>query len=410
MKRNNYLALVMTAALFAGVLLISALLPRPKTAGGGSQSAATPAQAALRSAAPDGMRGVWVTYMELGMQYEDDKSEAAFRAKMETIADTCAAFGLNTLFVQVRPFCDALYRSALFPASHVLTGEQGKDAGYDALQIICEVCRSRELRVHAWVNPYRVTAGQTPERLSTGNPVIKDETLVLKTESGMILDPSNAKARRLITDGVKEIVEHYDVDGVQFDDYFYPEDVGDADSRQYQAYRDSVGADAAMDLAAWRCWNVNLLLSETCLTVHRAKPAAVFGVSPQGGLDNNTALSADVVSWCETRGYADYICPQLYYSPDNPALGFEAALDAWTALSFSDSVRLYGGLAGYKAGTDADEGTWQSRTDILADELNILKKNQKVSGFLLYSYTSLVSEEARDEMKALKEVLSSGRS
>lgn len=408
MKQTKYFSIMLTAVLFAAILTVSALLPHGQHHTAGKSAAATPDLAASRSQAPDDMRGVWVTYMELSMQYEDDKSEAAFRAKFQAIADNCFRFGFNTLFVQVRPFCDALYASKLFPASHVLTGEQGKDAEYDALQIICDICRSRGLRVHAWVNPYRVTAGQTPEKLSAGNPVIKDETLALKAESGIILDPSSAKARRLITDGVREIVENYEVDGVQFDDYFYPEDIGSADSKQYQAYCDSAG-DKAMDLAAWRCCNVNLLLSEIYLAVHRAKPSAVFGVSPQGSVENNAVLSADVISWCEKRGYIDYICPQLYYSPDNPVLGFEAALQQWTALSFSESVRLYGGLAGYKAGTDADEGTWQNRTDILAGELNVLKKNQKVSGFLLYSYTSLLSEAAHDEMKALKETLSAAQ-
>lgn len=405
MKQTKYFSILFTAVLFAAILTVSALLPHGQHSTAGKSAAATPDTATSRSQAPDDMRGVWVTYMELSMQYEDDKSEAAFRAKFQAIADNCSHFGFNALFVQVRPFCDALYASKLFPPSHVLTGEQGKAAEYDALQIICDICRKRGLRVHAWVNPYRVTADQTPEKLSAGNPVIKDETLALKSESGIILDPSNAKTRQLITDGVREIVENYDVDGIQFDDYFYPEDIGNADSKQYQAYCDSAG-DAAMDLAAWRCSNVNLLLSETYLAVHRANPSAVFGVSPQGNVENNAVLSADVVNWCEKRGYIDYICPQLYYSPDNPALGFEAALKEWTALSFSESVRLYGGLAGYKAGTDADEGTWQNRTDVLTKELNMLNTNQKVSGFLLYSYTSLQSEEASREMAALQKALS----
>ena len=107
----------------------------------------------------------------------------------------------------------------------------------------------------------------------------------------------------------------------------------------------------------------------------------------------------DCVSWCEKRGFADYICPQIYFSPDNPAKGFEEALDEWEALDLSDGVRLYVGLAGYKAGSEEDAGTWLGKTDVLATELNILRKKNKVKGFMLYGYASLHDEQAQAEME-----------
>ncbi len=402
MNRNKPVALLITALLLTAALVCGVIHVRRQPSAPVILQTATGDEIPPWGTAPDGMRGIWINYMELSMAYETDKSEAAFRRKFEAIAADCAAFGCDTLFVQVRPFCDALYASKLFPPSHVLSGEQGKSAGYDALQIMCDICRSKGLHIHAWVNPYRVTANDTPAQLAAEHPVIKDETLVLVTESGMILDPSNAKARQLITDGVREIVENYAVDGVQFDDYFYPEDIGNADEPSYQAYAATVPQDKAMDMATWRQANVSLLLSETLIAVHRAKPNAVFGVSPQGNLANNAVLYADVKSWCTVRGFVDYICPQLYFSPDNPALGFEAALADWTALDYAEGVRLYVGLAGYKAGTDADEGTWETRTDILKEEVNILKKNEKVSGWVLYSYASLHDEAAQEELNHLQ--------
>lgn len=351
------------------------------------------------------MRGVWITYMELSMAAESDKSEGAFRRKFEKLAADCKGFGLNTLIVQVRPFCDALYESDLFPASHILSGTQGVGAGYDALAVMCEIAEKNNLKIHAWVNPYRVTANETPKELSEDNPYVKHPEWCLKCESGIILDPSNENARQLILDGVEEIVKNYAVDGVQFDDYFYPTDIGNADKAQYEAYLQSVPQERAMDLETWRRFNVSLLVSETYLNVHRVRDDMVFGISPQGNLANNQKLCADVENWCAKRGFLDYICPQIYFSLDNPALEFEKALSDWTALDFADNVRLYVGLAGYKAGTEADQGTWLESGNILAEEYMILKKNQRVNGMMLYSAASLNDSDAQTEMQALKTAL-----
>ena len=406
LRKNKPVSIIIAVTLLAATLAISALSTRRRVPQKPVQTSATPSQAVTPATAPDDMRGVWITYMELSMENEADKSEAAFRKKFEAIADDCLSFGFNTLIVQVRPFCDALYPSKLYPASHILTGEQGKAPGYDALKIMCESCQKRGLSLHAWINPYRVTASQTPARLSADNPYRQNPSIGIQTASGIILDPADEAARQLILDGVKEIVSQYPVDGIHFDDYFYPTDIGDADSAAYEAYRRTVPQDAAMDLADWRKANVNLLIAETYLTVHRYSQTAVFGISPQGNLGNNAQLYADVESWCRAKGYLDYICPQLYFSPDNPALRFADALGEWTATELAADVKLYVGLAGYKAGTDADEGTWQGHDDILSQELIILNSNQKVNGFMLYSYSALHDEAAKNEMQNLKKGLS----
>ena len=401
LKKSKPLSILVAALMLAAMLIISVATARPKQKPAAADTAATVSQASdsTPDETRDDMRGIWVTYMELSMEYESDQSEAAFRRKFEAIAEDCKVSGFNTLIVQVRPFCDALYQSKLFPASHVLSGEQGKSLGYDPLRIMCAICQKRGLRLHAWVNPYRVTVNQTPAQLSDNNPYVKDPSLGIETESGIILDPSNERARQLIVDGVREIAENYAVDGIQFDDYFYPTDIENLDHAQYQAYAATVKEGEPMDLAQWRRENVNLLLAQVYLAVHRAKENVVFGVSPQGNLQNNEVLYADVVRWCEKQGYVDYICPQIYFSPDNPAMGFETALDEWQALNIADSVRLYVGLAGYKAGSDEDAGTWLGKDDVLATELNILRKKNKVKGFLLYGYASLRAEQAQAEMQ-----------
>lgn len=353
----------------------------------------------------DEMRGVWISYIELSMEKESDKSEQAFRSKFEKIAENSKGYGLNTLIVQVRPYGDALYKSDYYPWSHILTGTQGKNPGYDPLKIMCEISRKYGLQIHAWVNPYRVTLNETPKRLSSDNPYVKNKNLGLTTESGTILDPSDKEARELITNGVIEIVKNYDIDGIQFDDYFYPEDIVECDSKSYESYVSEVGEKNSMNLDNWRLANVNILICDTYRAIHSESNNVVFGISPQGNIYNNKKLYADVKSWCNCRGFVDYICPQIYFSTENPALTFENALESWSTLDYDENVKLYVGLAGYKAGTNDDEGTWAESSSILADEYKILESNEKSEGFMIYSYYSLISDESREEMQNLRNLL-----
>lgn len=348
------------------------------------------------------MRGVWVSYMELSMENESSKTQKAFEDKFTEIAQKCRESGFNTLIVQVRPFCDALYKSSYFPWSHILTGTQGENPQYDALQIMCDICKENNLKIHAWINPYRVSSNETPKKLSDNNPYIKNSEIGIKTDNGIFLDPSNETAQQLISDGVQEIAENYDVDGIQFDDYFYPTEDESFDKKQYKAYIEKYGKENSMSLDNWRMQNVNTLICKVYRTIKSVDSSVEFGISPQGNIGNNDGLYADVKSWCTCKGFADYICPQIYFSLENPALTFEDCLDSWTSLDFDKNVKLYVGLGGYKAGNgEYDEETWLLSDSILADEYDILRNNKSVRGFMLYSYNSLEDDTAKKEINNL---------
>lgn len=348
------------------------------------------------------MRGVWVSYMELSMENESSKTQKAFEDKFTEIAQKCRESGFNTLIVQVRPFCDALYKSSYFPWSHILTGTQGENPQYDALQIMCDICKENNLKIHAWINPYRVSSNETPKKLSDYNPYIKNSEIGIKTDNGIFLDPSNETAQQLICDGVKEIAENYDVDGIQFDDYFYPTEDESFDKKQYEAYIEKYGKENSMSLDNWRMQNVNTLICKVYRTIKSVDSSVEFGISPQGNIGNNDGLYADVKSWCTCKGFADYICPQIYFSLENPALTFEDSLDSWTSLDFDENVKLYVGLGGYKAGNgEYDEKTWLLSDSILADEYDILRNNKSVRGFMLYSYSCLEDDTAKKEINNL---------
>lgn len=348
------------------------------------------------------MRGVWVSYMELSMENESSKTQKAFEDKFTEIAQKCRESGFNTLIVQVRPFCDALYKSSYFPWSHILTGTQGENPQYDALQIMCDICKENNLKIHAWINPYRVSSNETPKKLSDNNPYIKNSEIGIKTDNGIFLDPSNETAQQLISDGVKEIAENYDVDGIQFDDYFYPTEDESFDKKQYESYIEKYGKENSMSLDNWRMQNVNTLICKVYRTIKSVDSSVEFGISPQGNIGNNDGLYADVKSWCTCKGFADYICPQIYFSLENPALTFEDCLDSWTSLDFDENVKLYVGLGGYKAGNgEYDEETWLLSDSILADEYDILRNNKSVRGFMLYSYSCLEDDTAKKEINNL---------
>ena len=405
MKNKKIVPIIVSVIAMLSVICISSLTIEkpPKKQNDINNIAALSSKATADTPESDEeMRGVWVSYMELSMENESSKTQKAFEDKFTEIAQKCRESGFNTLIVQVRPFCDALYKSSYFPWSHILTGTQGENPQYDALQIMCDICKENNLKIHAWINPYRVSSNETPSKLSDENPYIKNPEIAIKTDNGIFLDPSNETAQQLICDGVKEIAENYDVDGIQFDDYFYPTEDESFDKKQYAAYIEKYGKENCMSLDNWRMQNVNTLICKVYRTIKSVDSSVEFGISPQGNIDNNDGLYADVKSWCTCKGFADYICPQIYFSLENPALTFEDCLDSWTSLDFDEDVKLYVGLGGYKAGNgEYDEETWLLSDSILADEYDILRNNKSVRGFMLYSYNSLEDDTAKKEINNL---------
>lgn len=405
MKNKKIVPIIVSVIAMLSVICISSFTREkpPKKQNDTNNIAALSSKATADTPESDEeMRGVWVSYMELSMENESSKTQKAFEDKFTEIAQKCRESGFNTLIVQVRPFCDALYKSSYFPWSHILTGMQGENPQYDALQIMCDICKENNLKIHAWINPYRVSSNETPKKLSDNNPYIKNSEIGIKTDNGIFLDPSNETAQQLISDGVKEIAENYDVDGIQFDDYFYPTEDESFDKKQYEAYVEKYGKENSMSLDNWRMQNVNTLICKVYRTIKSVDSSVEFGISPQGNIGNNDGLYADVKSWCTCKGFADYICPQIYFSLENPALTFEDCLDSWTSLDFDENVKLYVGLGGYKAGNgEYDEETWLLSESILADEYDILRNNKSVRGFMLYSYNSLEDDTAKKEINNL---------
>ena len=340
-------------------------------------------------------RAMWVSYLE--WQQFDFSSAEAFRAGAEEMMANCADLGLNTVIAQVRPFADALYPSQYFPWSHLCTGTQGQDPGFDPLSILIETAHAQGLELEAWLNPYRVQLNASlPGQLAENNPAVTSPELVKQAGEGLYFDPSSETVRQLIVDGVTEIVTNYDVDGIHFDDYFYPTTEASFDEAEYAAS----GTSLSLSLEDWRRDNVNQLVKAVYDAIKAVKPEVRFGISPQGNMDNNyNGQYSDVALWLSTPGYVDYILPQLYWgygyttSGGQTRFAFENITKEWAALERAEGVALYFGLGAYRIG-DGDGGNydnavtqWQSGHN-LADMI-ATGREVGADGYVLYRYDFL---------------------
>ena len=357
------------------------------------------------------LRAVWVPFMTLDMSKADDQSEGAFREKFSTIIKGALDYSMNALIVHVHPFGDALYASEYYPWSHILTGTQGKDPGYDPLEIMVEMAHEAGLEIHAWMNPLRIQASSTPSALSQDNPAVlwkedpEKSKWIVQTEDGIFYNPAYEGVRQYIAEGAAEIASKYAVDGIHFDDYFYPTEDEKFDAEEYAAYKKEVSSSGSpLSLQEWRCANINALVSLVYQKIKEANPAVIFGIAPQGNIQNDLNMGANVEVWCKAKGYVDYICPQLYVNFENKALPFETAAEEWEKMVTCEDVKLCLGLAVYKAGSDEDDGTWKNSSDILARQVS-LGREMKCSGFMFYSWEYLSSEQTQEEVQNVMKIL-----
>lgn len=344
------------------------------------------------------VRAVWFSYFELEALLKG-KSQSAFTAAAGEAFDRCAAFGLNTVLVQVRPYGDAIYPSDYFPWSYLATGTEGGDPGFDPLAILIREAHNRGLAIEAWINPYRVRNANYNKALSDDNPAkeLLKSGDAISYNGGIYYNPASAKAQKLIVNGVKELVENYRLDGIHFDDYFYPTTDTAFDADAYSAYKAGGGS---LSLANWRRQQVDALVQAVYQTVHAAGEGVVFGISPQGNLDiNYNSQYIDVARWLSQPGYVDYICPQIYYGFENGTCPYEETVEAWNQLLKADGISLYVGLAPFKIGLEdswagSGKGEWQQNSNLLSRMVDCARKQSAYQGFALFRYDSLFAPAA----------------
>lgn len=349
------------------------------------------------------LKGVWLSCYELDFS---DKSEKGFTENISRIFSDIKAKGFNAVFVHIRSHSDAYYKSDYFPSSAFIANFQGDKLSYDPLETMCYFAKIFKLQIHAWINPFRITSTNDISGLSKSNPafnLIKTKSRKVRSANGgYYYNPAYKSVRKLILNGVEEVAKKYEVDGIHFDDYFYPTTEKDFDDKEYSEYKKSTNSKAS--LYDFRRENINKLVKSVYDVCH--KYGKNFGISPHCSFYYNfNTQYADIEKWCKEDGYIDYIAPQIYFgfetaekTEDNQPLRFKECLNYWLERTYNKPVFI--GLALYKCGTD---GEWSDSKDIIARQIKYLN-TKPTNGFIIFSYSYLKKnkQETKNLVKAIK--------
>ena len=318
----------------------------------------------------------------------------------------------NAVLVQVRTAGDAFYPSKFAPISRYLTGKEGDmgDLDEDPLKWMIDASHQRGLEFHAWINPYRATFDLQTEVLAPEHDFFQHPDWMVPYGKKFYYNPGLPAVREHVVEVISELVARYDVDGIHFDDYFYPYKIqGEqfADALAYAAYR-----EPGQSLEDWRRGNISTLVRETHKTIKELKPWVQFGISPFGVWRNRSAdpagsdtragqtnfdhLFADPLEWSR-EGWVDYLAPQLYWSMDYPPASHRKLMEWWA--NAVPKTPLFIGNGAYKIRNNADEA-WEAKQE-LPDQLVLARKTKNIRGNIFFSAGSLMKSN-RDIARFLR--------
>ncbi|MEH0421945.1 glycoside hydrolase family 10 protein [Streptomyces sp. B21-083] len=344
------------------------------------------------------LRGMWLaTVTNRDWPSKQGLSATQQRAELITHLDTAVSRRLNAVFLQVRPTADALWPSPYEPWSQVLTGTQGKDPGWDPLGTAVEEAHARGLELHAWFNPYRVANNTDPSKLIASHPARRHPDWVVPYGGKLYYNPGLPEVRSFVQDAMLDAVRKYDIDGVHWDDYFYPYPVAGQtfdDDAEYATY-----GGAFPDRASWRRDNIDKLVQETAARIEAVRPDADFGISPFGvwrnaatdplgsdtraGVQTYDDLYADTRKWVR-ENWIDYICPQIYWNIGFAAADYAELLPWWADVAKGTGTKLYVGEALYKAGDPAQPAAWQDPAE-LSRHLTLAQNYPEARGHVFFA-------------------------
>ncbi|HLH53164.1 MAG TPA: family 10 glycosylhydrolase [Verrucomicrobiae bacterium] len=292
------------------------------------------------------IRGVWLASVgNIDWPSTNGLNTAQQKAELISYLDAAEKLNLNTIILQVRPACDALYASSLEPWSEYLTGTMGRapEPYYDPLAFAIQEAHRRGLELHAWFNPYRARHVAAKSPISPNHISRTHPEWVRRYGKSLWLDPGEKGVQQYSLKVIMDVVRRYDIDGVHLDDYFYPYKEQDASKRELEfpdeASWRKYGAGGRLSREDWRRENVDAFVHEVYQSVKAAKPWVKFGISPFGiwrpanppqirGLDAFTVLHADSRKWL-ANGWVDYLVPQLYWGFAPPETSFPVLLKWW---------------------------------------------------------------------------------
>jgi len=344
------------------------------------------------------MRAVWIaTVTNIDWPISRFDAVAKQKTDLTNLLDNLQSAGINCVIFQIRPECDALYVSSIEPWSYWLTGQQGKipDPFYDPLEFAITEAHARGMELHAWFNPYRAERSVGSYALSPNHVVYQhpDWILYFSKINQNLLDPGLQSVRDFVTEVIVDVVSRYNVDGVHFDDYFYPypnssvefPGITTEDAATFANY-----PRGFTDIGDWRRDNVNLLVAQVNGGIKSIKPYVKFGISPFGiwkngvpagiiGLDAYSEIYADALSWISSN-IIDYLTPQLYW-PFGGNQDYGKLLPWWAGQM--NERHLYPGQAAYRL------SIWQP--DEIPRQIRLNRNTAHVFGSVYFSAKRVLS-------------------
>ena len=351
------------------------------------------------------LRGAWIaTVANIDWPSTNTLTTSQQKAELINILDRARALKLNTLIFQVRPSCDALYASPIEPWSEYLTGTMGKPPQpyYDPLALAVEEAHKRGLELHAWFNPYRARHEQAKSSIAPTHISRTRPQLVRQYGKYLWLDPGEKEVQDYSLSVVMDVVKRYDIDGVHFDDYFYPYKEKDGSGREIdfpdeQSWQ-RFGAGGKLNREDWRRENVNVFIRRVYESIKAAKPWVKFGVSPFGiwrphnppqiqGYDAYENLYADSRKWL-MDGWLDYFAPQLYWGINPPEQSFPVLLKWWSEQNTKGRLLV--------PGMDTTKTARRWQPEEIINQIRLARKEPKTGGHIHWDMKALTRNGALD--------------
>ena len=336
------------------------------------------------------IKGVFLSYIEINKYIKNDNYEIS-KNNIKKIISNIKSMNLNTIILQVRSSSDSIYNSKIYPKSLYLVNNE-YDNYYDVLAYFIDEAHKYNIKIIAWINPYRERTTENINNITDKNPAYKYlNTDTIYINNGVFYNPSKKEVTDLIIKGVEEVLE-YDIDGLLFDDYFYPNvNIDEKDYQEYIKYNDYVSPEN------YRLEVINNMIRKVYKKCKEKN--VLFGISPDGNIENNyTTHYADVKTWMSKEGYIDFIMPQIYYGFYNSSRDYINTLKEWENNLLNENIDLYVALAFYKVGqydkyARDGKNEWLENDDIIMREILLSRNTKKYKGFSLFRYDNIFNQD-----------------
>lgn len=379
------------------------------------------------------VRGIWVSNVA-NIDTPKGLPKEEYQAYLKQMIKNIADYKLNTIIFQVRPNSDAYYESKLNPWSRYITGTEGKNPGFDVLAFVIAEAKKYGIKVHAWMNPYRVSSTPLEQLNMTKEEYLNTldelnfarrhpEHTILDGTNKIILSPSHPEVIDFVAETIMEVVNNYDVEGVHIDDYFYPyakipEELEYVD---YLKYRET----PSQTFADFRRMNVNKMIQkihdELKKSFNKTGKQVLFGISPfaiyrthssivEGGWDKGSynapgalqcysELYSDVYKWMK-ENWIDYVVPQVYFPFERKDVTYHDLTKWWSERAKETGTTLYIGMGLYQMGSNE---VWQNPKEIV-NELMFNRNFDNIKGTIFFTYRDIVKGQNDIKDQALEEI------